>query len=303
MADMVELGSRRVLQPGKLLWLRAVGWGVGMTLLIAIPTLILAGLVAVAAAIAGGVPLERLEALPEWATYPATYVAVLTMVGCYVLAVRLGEDRSVSELAPRPALTELPAGLAIGALMMSVAVGLMVATGWASVSPAPVTTVSRALAMTAQSGVMEEIFFRLIVFRLLWRAFGAWAALALSAVLFGGLHITNPNASWFAAICIMIEAGIMLATFYILTGRIWVSIGVHAGWNFTQGWIFGAPVSGTDLFDGGPFDFRPAEDVPAYLSGGGFGPEASLAGLLVGSAVGAGCLWKAWKRGALYPDR
>jgi membrane protease YdiL (CAAX protease family) len=41
-----------------------------------------------------------------------------------------------------------------------------------------------------------------------------------------------------------VEAGLMLASFYLLTGRLWMSIGVHAAWNFTQGWLWGARVSG-----------------------------------------------------------
>src|SRR5207249_18128 len=150
-----------------------------------------------------------------------------------------------------------------------------------------------------QSGVMEEITFRLIILRLIWRAFGLESALAVSAILFGVAHITNPNASWFAAIAIAIEAGVMLAGFYILTGRIWAAVGVHAGWNFTQGWIYSAAVSGTSGFEGGPLNVEPVHGVSEVISGGGFGPEASFAGLLVGTVVGALTLWLAWKRGIL----
>ena len=91
----------------------------------------------------------------------------------------------------------------------------------------------------------------------------------------------------------------MLAGFYILTGRVWAAIGVHAGWNFTQGWIYGAAVSGTSGFEGGPLDVEPVRGVSEIISGGGFGPEASFAGLLVGTSVGALTLWMAWKRGRL----
>jgi membrane protease YdiL (CAAX protease family) len=36
----------------------------------------------------------------------------------------------------------------------------------------------------------------------------------------------------FAVFCISLEAGVMLGAFYALTDRLWVSIGVHIGWNF-----------------------------------------------------------------------
>jgi hypothetical protein len=78
-----------------------------------------------------------------------------------------------------------------------------------------------------------------------------------------------------------------------------MSIGVHAGWNFTQGWVFGAAVSGFDLPESGPFSVQAMPHVPEFLSGGGFGPEASLAGLIVGTAVGGLTLWLAWQRGRL----
>ncbi|HEY0311072.1 MAG TPA: CPBP family intramembrane glutamic endopeptidase [Allosphingosinicella sp.] len=175
----------------------------------------------------------------------------------------------------------------------------MWAGGWVSIAGQPVTAIWKAVAESIQSGILEELLFRLVVFRLLWRAFGIWAALGLSALLFGALHLMNPNASLFAAVCIAIEAGLMLAAFYILTGRLWVSIGVHAGWNFTQGWVFGAAVSGTSNFAGGPLSFHPVPGVAPILSGAGFGPEASLAGLAVGTAVGAAALHRAWKRGRL----
>jgi membrane protease YdiL (CAAX protease family) len=69
--------------------------------------------------------------------------------------------------------------------------------------------------MSASSrGFFEELIFRAIVLRLLMRAFGIWPALALSAALFGALHLANPNATPAAAIAIAVEAGLMLASFY-----------------------------------------------------------------------------------------
>jgi hypothetical protein len=76
---------------------------------------------------------------------------------------------------------------------------------------------------------------------------------------------------------------------------------MHAAWNFTQGWIFGAVVSGTVDIAGGPLALRPAVGVPDLLSGGGFGPEASLAALLVSAIASAAFLRWAWVRGDFEP--
>jgi membrane protease YdiL (CAAX protease family) len=242
------------------------------------------------------------RAAPGAILFAALTAAALAALVGYAFLVRAIEDRRVSELALRPAIPEIAIGLALGAAMMASTVLLMWACGWASLGRQPVASAWHALAVSVQSGVLEELLFRLVVFRLLWRAFGLWAALAVSALLFGFLHLMNPNASAFAAVCIALEAGVMLAAFYILTGRLWVSIGVHGGWNFTQGWIFGAAVSGTKDFVGGPLALHPNEAVSPIFSGGGFGPEASVAGLLVGTAVGLATLRLAWQRGRMRAE-
>ena len=62
---------------------------------------------------------------------------------------------------------------------------------------------------------------------------------------------------------------------------------------------FGADVSGTDVFLGGPFHLQPAPGAASFLSGGAFGPEASLPGLLVGTFVGLLTIEAAHRRGRL----
>ncbi|MBR0553656.1 CPBP family intramembrane glutamic endopeptidase [Stakelama marina] len=301
MARLVALGNAKVLKPGKLRWLRAIGWliamGVAVTLVFTIVTALGFG---IAAGLLGQ-PFDP-AALREPGGMAAAFGYSLGVVGAlliYALMVHLGEQRKPSELSPRWLVPDLLGGLAIGAGMMAIAVTIMSVAGWATVTPQPVRGIWGAVGLSVESGGLEELLFRLVLFRLLWRAAGVWPALALSALVFGLVHLTNENSSLFAALCIAVEAGVMLATFYILTGRAWMSIGVHAGWNFTQGWIFGAAVSGTGGFAGGPLSTQPVPGVPEWLSGGAFGPEASLAGLIVGCGFGAWLLWLAMKRGVL----
>jgi hypothetical protein len=119
---------------------------------------------------------------------------------------------------------------------------------------------------------------------LLARAFGVPASLALSSLIFGIAHYHNPHASLLSAISIAVEAGLLFAGFYLLTGRIWISIGAHAGWNFAQGGIFGARVSGFDS-DGSLLRSVPLSNAPTWLTGGDFGPEASLIAVIIGLAA------------------
>ncbi|RYD54430.1 MAG: CPBP family intramembrane metalloprotease [Sphingomonadales bacterium] len=302
--DGVELGNARILQAGKLRWLRALGWMVALFAALAMLYVFFVNLGLRAGVMLSGGVFTTARDTPEGIKFVVIAAGAVLMLWLYARAVRHGEDRRASELSLRQLPVELPTGLAIGALLMAASIGLLWAADWAVITIQPIARLLPAIRESIQSGVTEEILFRLLIFRLTWRAFGAWWALAISALLFGGLHLGNSNASLFAAICIALEAGILLATFYILTGRIWASIGVHAGWNFTQGWIFGAAVSGgTGPFAGGPLRTEPALGVPAILSGGSFGPEASLPALLVCTAAGISLLWLAWRRGQMRQAR
>ncbi|MFA4937906.1 lysostaphin resistance A-like protein [Brevundimonas sp.] len=280
----VDLGERRFLHPGPLRWLRAVGWAVALfflVVLVSLPTIQVLG-----------------DFLPNTgpAQLAANVVGAVVGLGFYALAVWLAEGRRPSEIALRPLLPQLLVGLLIGALMFAAVMAIMAVFGLYEIRALGVAPAWAAAGGAIQSGVVEEIMLRAVLLRLIWRAFGPWIAFAASAALFGFGHITNPNATVFAAICIALEAGIMLAAFYALTGRIWVSIGVHAAWNFTQGYLFGAAVSGGDF---GPAiassTARPG--FPEWLTGGAFGPEASLPALVVCMAVGVLATWMAWRAG------
>ena len=280
----IALGEARVLHPGPLRWLRALGW---MVLLFGVTT------------VPSGLAMAGLDTLLPEGGPSEVIVATAGAVIClliYGLLVRGGEARRPDEIGLRSLPVDLTAGLVIGVVMFSAVMGIMMALGLYDIVWKGPASAWEAVGGAIQSGVMEEVIIRAIILRLLWRAFGPWAAFALSAALFGAGHLANPNASAFAAICIAVEAGIMLGAFYALTGRLWVSIGVHAAWNFTQGYIFGAAVSGTDF---GPAiatsTARPG--FADYLTGGPFGPEASLPALAVGTGVGVVVLLMAWKAG------
>jgi hypothetical protein len=212
----------------------------------------------------------------------------------YVVYVRLGERRWPGELDPRR-LPELAAGLVLGGAFMSSVMGLLVLFDWNDLRSVGPASPAGAIALSIQSGVVEEIMLRAVVFRLLTRAFNVWWGLGLSSALFGALHLWNPDATAFGALAIAVEAGVLLAAFYVWTGRLWLSIGVHAAWNFFQGYIFGAPVSGTTFSDS-PMDTIPDAADPEVLTGGVFGPEATLACIVVALALSALVLWLARER-------
>lgn len=223
----------------------------------------------------------------------AAAVAAL-IAGAYVAFVRLIERRPVVEFGNQGWARELGGGVVAGTLLFSAVIGIIAAIGgYRVIGTGTVDALYPALAMAILSGVVEEIVLRGLFFRLLERLLGSWIALALSATLFGALHLGNPNATLSAAIAIALEAGVMLAALYMLTRRLWGAIGLHAAWNFAQGGIYGIAVSGfkqTGLL-------IPAVQGPAWLTGGRFGAEASVPAVLVNCVFGAALLVLAHRRG------
>ena len=126
----------------------------------------------------------------------------------------------------------------------------------------------------------------------------------VTSALFGAVHAANPGANLFSSLAIALEAGVILAGAYAVTGRLWMPIGLHAGWNFAEGALFGMSVSG------GPESAALSHGIlrgPTILTGGAFGPEASIVAVLLCLAVGVILLWHTvrlaqvehpmWKRG------
>ena len=96
--------------------------------------------------------------------------------------------------------------------------------------------------------------------------------------------MANPNATLGAGIALALEAGLLLAAAYSLTGRLWFATGLHVAWNYTQGGIFGLPISGNEMTG----VLRGTVSGPNWISGGEFGVEASwiaVAVCLIATAV------------------
>lgn len=193
---------------------------------------------------------------------------------------------------------ELFAGLAGGALLFAAMTGAVWALGGYQVTGhAGIETIWAPLANEAIiPGFTEELLFRGILFRYIEKAAGSWIALAVTSALFGLAHIFNPGATWFSSFAIMVEAGILLGAVYMLTRRLWAAMGLHAGWNFTQGWIFGLPVSGGH----GGIGLNDGRLVgPEWLTGGAFGLEASVPAVVVATLAGLVLLFIAIRKGRL----
>jgi membrane protease YdiL (CAAX protease family) len=224
--------------------------------------------------------------------------AVLTVglvFAVYKLTVRHLGVRPRDDLAAQGALSNFGFGLASGALLFSLVVGIAALAGSYRITGCCSTRdlATDLFIACIMPAFMEELLFRGILFRWIEEFAGSWIALAITSALFGLVHILNPNATWFSSFAIAVEAGVLLGGAYMLTRSLWLPIGLHAAWNFTQGAIFDVPVSGNAA--NGLVEAKLSG--PALLSGGGFGLEASVIALVVATGAGVWFVWLAARRG------
>ncbi|MGC3992780.1 MAG: CPBP family intramembrane metalloprotease [Propionicimonas sp.] len=150
--------------------------------------------------------------------------------------------------------------------------------------------------LVLSSSVLEELTFRGVALQAIERGLGWAPALLITAAFFGAAHLVNPGATWFGALAIAIEAGLLLGAVFLATRSLWWVIGLHAAWNLTEA-LLGIPVSGQRA----PSLLHAEVSGPDLLTGGDFGIEASVVPMVIGVVVAAVTLVVAHRRGTLGP--
>jgi membrane protease YdiL (CAAX protease family) len=129
-----------------------------------------------------------------------------------------------------------------------------------------------ALAITVLVGYWEELVFRGYLLQNMIEGLGLTTAIVVSCLLYGAVHAMNDNAGVVSTLIIVLF-GYLRIYGYLATRLLWLSMGMHIGWNFFQGPVFGFPASGHVEAQ----TLVAHERVgPAWLSGADFGPEASV---------------------------
>jgi membrane protease YdiL (CAAX protease family) len=227
-------------------------------------------------------------------------VSAAVLLFVYWAVVRRMEHRHIGELEPGRAPANLIAGAALGIGLFAAVIAALSFIGVAHAGPLDAHQgLIRAGNMAVLSGIGEELIFRGVVFRIFEEMFGSLTALIVSAVLFGFTHLGNTHATLFSAMAIALEAGILLGVCYMAVRNLWLPIGLHFGWNFAEGGIFGAAVSG-NAFKG---LFTTTMSGPELLTGGAFGPEASVVAVAICGAAALAILALALRRDEWKPLR
>jgi membrane protease YdiL (CAAX protease family) len=229
----------------------------------------------------------------------ATLAVCAALLGIYALLVRWIERRKAEELATSPGLRLALSGAAFGFVLFCVVYAVLWAMGvarWEGV--ARTGSLVGPVLGAAVAAVGEELAIRGGVFRILEESLGTGLALTLSAALFGLLHASNRGATTISTLAIALEAGVLLGAAYAASRNLWLPIGLHFGWNFTEGGVFGAVVSGGST---GARIVKMPLSGPELLTGGAFGPEASVMAVAVCLVAALILLAVAVRRGRWRP--
>jgi uncharacterized protein len=222
---------------------------------------------------------------------------VAAVVG-YVVVVRFMEQRRHPLELRFSRCSGLLVGFVIGFAAIALCLGVLALTGsYRIVGFNTHYNPLRDLVMLGIcAGVAEEIMMRGMLLRLIEEWLGSWGAVAISALVFGLLHVSNPDGTVWGGVAIAIEDGILAAALYIVTRSLWVVIGEHIMWNFAEGPIFGSIVSGIGKQD----SWLVAQwRGPEWLTGGSFGLEASVVPVILMGSVGVALLVYARRKGMM----
>ena len=229
-----------------------------------------------------GYALLQFLALADNDLHPiAITLAVAAVLGLYALGVKLMEGHWPRDLGLGKLLPHTMLGWLIGFVYMTLVSSTIVALGNATIDVRGTVweEICWWLLVFLTVAVGEEMIFRGIIFRQIDERWNTRTALIVSALLFGFIHLPNNGATWWSSLAIAIEAGLMLGAAYKWSGSLWLPIGIHWAWNFTQGNVFGASVSG-NVAGGSLLEMQ--VNGPDIITGGDFGPEASIVAVTLG---------------------
>src|SRR5258706_1502650 len=200
-------------------------------------------------------------------------IAALMLV-LYSMLYKFYERRTITELSTNGLSKNLLTGILVGAGLQSLTILVIALNGGFSIlSVNSFTSILPALTMAFTAAISEEILIRGILYRHLEEKLGSYIALAISAVIFGALHLANPNSSLVAAIGIALQAGILLGAAFIFSKNLLFPIAIHFAWNFPQSRIFGANTSWNEISKS---LLTTRIEGSELISGGQFGPEGSI---------------------------
>jgi membrane protease YdiL (CAAX protease family) len=192
-------------------------------------------------------------------------------------------------------IRELLIGILLGMLLMLTPALFLYAAGGVSwqINKFDFLPILSATLLFVGVAITEEFLFRGFLFRRLIDGLGLWWAQLIIGGMFLLTHTGNPgmtgNIKVFASINIFL-ASIMFGLAFFRTKSLAMPLGLHFMANWTQGVALGFGVSGLEQ----PSILKPIfYGSPEWLTGGSFGLEASVPGMV--SVIATVIILYAWK--------
>ncbi|MBI3287315.1 MAG: CPBP family intramembrane metalloprotease [Chloroflexi bacterium] len=255
-------------------------------------------------ALSGQTPPARLEDIPLIVQVLSAGASLVAALGITFAFRRFVDRRPFLDLGLRITkglASEVIIGLALGLVLIAGVFFIELGAGWLAFDgfawesraiSSLVTSLAGWFILFVCVAIYEELVFRGYVLQNLEYAWGPLVAALGSSVSFAVFHALNPGFGFLGWVG-LIAAGLLLAYSYLLTRALWLPMAFHLAWNFAEGPLFSFPVSG--LNTSGLLEVRPVGG-DSLLTGGAFGPEGGLLGLLA-VTLGGAILW-AWGRGS-----
>lgn len=191
-------------------------------------------------------------------------------------------------------------GFLVGALPIAVASLLLLAVGWLAIVPSPDgswwAAAARVSAVLLLAACYEELLSRGYVFATLREWLGTTAAIALTSLAFGLLHLMNPGAEAMPILMVTL-AGVFLATVVVVLRSLYAAWMAHFAWNWVMAVPLHVEVSGLPMAHP---DYRTIDAGPDLITGGAWGPEGGL-----GAAFGmlGGLAYLYWRNSRTRNDQ
>jgi len=209
------------------------------------------------------------------------FAAVYTFILCYVFCSFI-EHVSIWSLGLKvrgKSMLSFVSGILLGFIMITAVFLTEISLGVIYIelnSKVKVSYLIYGLLASLSVAFMEELVFRGYLFRNVALSLNENSAILVSSIVFGLMHVFNPNVNFLAIIVISI-VGVLLAISYLKTQELYFPIGLHFAWNFFEGYIYGFPISGSKVEGVLVINTKGS----TWLTGGNFGPEGGLIGLIV----------------------
>jgi len=205
------------------------------------------------------------------------FIASSFVILSYIYFYRKYEKREIGEFSGKGLLRNTVLGVLIGTFLQGLTILVIYFWGdFRIISVNPFSSIITPLAVAFSVAIFEETLLRGIIFRIVEEKLGSYISLLISAIIFGTVHLLNPDSSVISTICIGI-VGFMLGATYIYSRSLWLPIAIHFSWNFVQSGIFGAITSGNEQTSS---LFNTNISGTELITGGAFGPEGTIQAVL-----------------------